>query len=124
MAVAFSPDGKSVVSSGFETGIYWWNPQTGEKVKTQGGHGIADHELAFSKDGKRTRLGRRPTAPSASGTAAPARRSRRCRSARSSTRSPSARTASWSPRGSFDGLVPRLGRANGATSRDPAHAAR
>src|SRR5206468_1055286 len=33
--------------------IWWWNPQTGEKVKTQGGHGVAVHELCFSKDGKR-----------------------------------------------------------------------
>jgi WD40 repeat protein len=53
MAIAYSPDGKSVVSSGFETGIYWWNPQNGERVKLQGGHGVAVHELAFSKDGKR-----------------------------------------------------------------------
>ena len=53
MAVAFHPDGKSVISSGFESGIYWWNPLTGEKIKTQAGHGIAVHELAFSKDGKR-----------------------------------------------------------------------
>jgi WD40 repeat protein len=53
MAVAFHPDGKSVISSGFEAGIYWWNTQTGEKIKTQGGHGTAVHELAFSKDGKR-----------------------------------------------------------------------
>jgi WD40 repeat protein len=53
MAVAVSPDGKNVVSSGFEAGIYWWNPQTGERVKVQNGHGVAVHELAFNKDGKK-----------------------------------------------------------------------
>src|SRR5205085_8815702 len=46
------PDGKQVVSSGFEPALYWWNPQTGERVRTQGGHGVAVHELAFSKDGR------------------------------------------------------------------------
>ena len=29
MAVAFSPDGKQVVSSGFEPGLYWWNAADG-----------------------------------------------------------------------------------------------
>jgi WD40 repeat protein len=51
LAVAFSPDGKHVVSSGFEAGLYWWNPQTGERVRVQGGHGVAVNELAFSNDG-------------------------------------------------------------------------
>ena len=53
MAVAVNPDGKGLVSSGFEAGIWWWNPKTGEKIKTQGGHGVAVHELCFSQDGKR-----------------------------------------------------------------------
>jgi WD40 repeat protein len=52
LAVAVSPDGKSVVSSGFEPALAWWNPQTGERVRTQGGHGSAVHEICFSKDGK------------------------------------------------------------------------
>lgn len=54
MAVAFHPEAKSVVSSGFESNLYLWNPQTGERLgKAVAGHGIATHELAFSKDGKR-----------------------------------------------------------------------
>jgi hypothetical protein len=54
MAVAFHPDGKSIISSGFEANIFWWNAQTGERMgKAVAGHGIATHELAFSKDGKR-----------------------------------------------------------------------
>src|SRR5262249_39240009 len=52
LAVAVSPDGKSVVSSGYESGLFWWNAQTGEKVRVQGGHGVTVHEIAFSKDGK------------------------------------------------------------------------
>ena len=52
LAVAVSPDGKAVVSSGFQPGLYWWNPQTAERVRVQSGHGVAVHELAFSKDGK------------------------------------------------------------------------
>src|SRR5262249_46987214 len=53
MALAFSPDGKRVVSSGFETALYWWNTETGEQVKAIGGHSVSVHEIAFSKDGKR-----------------------------------------------------------------------
>src|SRR5260370_30021605 len=53
MAVAFHPDGKSVISSGFESAIYWRTTQTGDKIKAHAGHGVAVHELAFSKDGKR-----------------------------------------------------------------------
>jgi WD40 repeat protein len=54
MAVAFHPDGKSIISSGFESNIYRWSPETGEKIgKVVTGHGIATHELAYSKDGKR-----------------------------------------------------------------------
>jgi WD40 repeat protein len=52
MAVAFSPDGKHVISSGFEAGIYWWNPKTGERVRVVNGHGVAVHEVCFSEDGQ------------------------------------------------------------------------
>jgi WD40 repeat protein len=52
LAVAISPDGKQVVSSGFESALYWWNPQTGERTRLQGGHGNAVHELCFSRDGQ------------------------------------------------------------------------
>jgi WD40 repeat protein len=64
LAVAIQPDGKIVVSSGYEPGIYWWSARTSgaaaesgqasasPRIRTQGGHGVAVHELAFSKDGK------------------------------------------------------------------------
>ncbi len=52
LTVAVSPDGKSVVSSGFQPSLYWWDPATGQRVRAQGGHGVATHEVCFSKDGK------------------------------------------------------------------------
>jgi WD40 repeat protein len=52
LAVAISPDGKHVVSSGLQTALYWWNPATGQRVRAQGGHGVAVHELCFSRDGQ------------------------------------------------------------------------
>jgi WD40 repeat protein len=64
LAVAFHPDGKSIVSSGYETSIFWWAARVegaavdsgqvtaSPRIRAQGGHGIAVHELVFSKDGK------------------------------------------------------------------------
>jgi WD40 repeat protein len=52
LAVAISPDGNKVVSAGHEPAIRWWNPQTAERLRVQGGHGVAVHELGFSNDGK------------------------------------------------------------------------
>jgi WD40 repeat protein len=51
LAVAVGTDGQ-VVSSGYEAGLYWWNSKTGERTRLQGGHSVAVHELAFSRDGK------------------------------------------------------------------------
>jgi WD40 repeat protein len=53
MAVAFSPDGQSVVSSGMESALFWWDPKTGKRIRQQGGHGRPVHEICFSPDGKR-----------------------------------------------------------------------
>lgn len=52
LTVAISPDGKSVLSSGFQAGLYWWDPSTGQRTRLTGGHSVATHELCFSKDGK------------------------------------------------------------------------
>ena len=38
--------------AGFEPGLHWWNPQTGERTKKQNGHDVAVHELSFGKSGK------------------------------------------------------------------------
>ena len=51
IAVAASPDGKAIVSSGMESGIHWWNPQTGERVRVQAGHRGTVYELCFNRDG-------------------------------------------------------------------------
>jgi WD40 repeat protein len=50
--VAIRPDGKQVVSSGLDSGLHWWDARTGQQIRVQQGHGLAVHELAFSKDGK------------------------------------------------------------------------
>lgn len=61
LAVAVSADGKQVVSSGLEPGISWWAAEgasnatqvsASPRIRVQGGHGVAVHELGFSKDGK------------------------------------------------------------------------
>jgi len=52
LAVAFSGDGSKVLSSGYESGIYWWNTKTAEREKLQGGHRVAVHEISMSKDHK------------------------------------------------------------------------
>jgi WD40 repeat protein len=51
LAVAVGPQGQ-IVSSGYEPGISWWNGKGGERLRMQGGHGVAVHELAFSRDGQ------------------------------------------------------------------------
>jgi WD40 repeat protein len=51
LAVAVRPDGQQVVSSGLEPQLYWWNAQTGERIRKQGGHDIAVHEIAFAAAG-------------------------------------------------------------------------
>lgn len=53
LAVAYSPDGQFIVSSGIESGLFWWNPKTGERAtKMGGGHRKPTTEICFSRDGK------------------------------------------------------------------------
>jgi WD40 repeat protein len=52
LALAVRPDGQAVVSSGFESSLYWWDPRTGARTRAVGGHGVAVHEICFSRDGK------------------------------------------------------------------------
>jgi WD40 repeat protein len=52
LAVAAAPDGAQIVSSGYESQLYWWNTKTGERARRVAGHDIAVHELCFSRDGK------------------------------------------------------------------------
>ncbi len=52
LALAVSPDGASVLSTGEEPALRWWNVQQGNTLRNQGGHGVACHEAKFSKDGR------------------------------------------------------------------------
>ena len=62
LAVAFSPTARAWSPRASRAGLYWWNPQTGERVRVQDGHGVAVHELCFSKDGSLVAsAGGRPT---------------------------------------------------------------
>jgi WD40 repeat protein len=53
-ALAFAPDGKSLISGASYTDrfIHRWNPNTGERLATWSGHTAAVTALAFSRDGK------------------------------------------------------------------------
>lgn len=54
-ALAFSPDGESLISGASYTDrfIHRWNPRTGECLSTWRGHTSAVYALAMSRDGKR-----------------------------------------------------------------------
>lgn len=51
LTVAVRPGDIQVVTSGFETQLSWWNPQTAERVRRVGGPGVATHEVAFDPKG-------------------------------------------------------------------------
>src|ERR1700757_1744323 len=50
-AVAFSPDGKRLVTGGFDSTIKFWDVGAGEEIRTLNGPGPVD-SIAFSPDGK------------------------------------------------------------------------
>ena len=50
--MAFSPDGKTVVSGSNDKNIKLWSVETGQEIKTLVGHSDAVHSVAFSPDGK------------------------------------------------------------------------
>jgi WD40 repeat protein len=51
-SVAFSPDGKRLLSGSFQT-VKVWDAQTGQKTLTLKGHTLGVKSVAFSPDGKR-----------------------------------------------------------------------
>ena len=50
--VAFSPDGKRLVSSSFERTLKLWDLASGQALQTFKGHPGAVHNVAFNHDGK------------------------------------------------------------------------
>ena len=51
-SIAFSPDGKTIVSGSADMTIKLWDSQTGEELKTILGHKKGVWGIAFSPDGK------------------------------------------------------------------------
>jgi WD40 repeat protein len=50
--VAFSPDGKTILSGSGDTTIKLWNSETGEVIRTFEGHTDSVNTVAFNPDGK------------------------------------------------------------------------
>ena len=52
MSVAFSPDGKHIVSGSEDKTLQLWDTETGEMLQTLEGHKDEVWAVAFSPDGK------------------------------------------------------------------------
>ena len=51
-SVAFSPDGKTLATAGFDNSVKLWDYATGKEIRTISGHTGPVYAVAFSKDGK------------------------------------------------------------------------
>jgi WD40 repeat protein len=52
MALVFAPDGKRVLSAGFDKVLRLWDPDTGNEVRTLEGHTGCVQQVLFFPDGK------------------------------------------------------------------------
>src|SRR5262249_48766716 len=57
LSVAFSPDGKRIVSGSEDRTLKVWDAQTGQETRTLEGHTGIVYSVAFSPDGKRIASG-------------------------------------------------------------------
>jgi WD40 repeat protein len=53
LALALSPDGKTLVTSSPDESVRFWDPATGKETTGSRGHALAVRSLAFSPDGRR-----------------------------------------------------------------------
>ena len=100
LALAFSPDGKTLATTGADRGVRFWDVASGREDRRIDGAG-SGRALAFSPDGQTLAIDRRPVAPSRCGMSratACAPRSSRRPSGSPSSRSPSRRMAGRWPR--------------------------
>ena len=56
--MAFSPDGRRIVSGSYDKTVKVWDAATGQEMLTLKGH-TAVYSVAFSPDGRRIARGRR-----------------------------------------------------------------
>jgi WD40 repeat protein/beta-lactamase regulating signal transducer with metallopeptidase domain len=53
LGVAFAPDGKSILSGGNDSAVYWWDVETGRELHVFRGHRDGARAVGFSADGRR-----------------------------------------------------------------------
>jgi WD40 repeat protein/beta-lactamase regulating signal transducer with metallopeptidase domain len=53
LGVAFSPDGKTVLSGGTDSSVRWWDVETGREIHVFDGHRDSVRVVQFSPDGRR-----------------------------------------------------------------------
>src|SRR6266511_5927444 len=52
LSVAFSPDGRTVLSGSYDNTLKLWDVATGTEIRTFAGHSSSVHSVAFSPDGR------------------------------------------------------------------------